>query len=101
MKTSKEFFENLKKDAAFAKQIQAAIEKKREAGAKTMYEAVIPVAAEAGYEVKTEDIDSLIKQYDGEISEEELGKIAGGFACVIVIMSVMFTISAAVTEIID
>ncbi len=98
MKTSQEFFERLQSDAAFANQIQDALVAKRADGAKTIHEAVIPVAADAGYEVKAEDIDCLLKQYEGDISEDELGKIAGGL-CFTMLISLAITAAPILTKV--
>ena len=50
MKTFKEFIEDLSKDETFAKEINEAVQAKRESGATSYQEAVVPVAAEYGYE---------------------------------------------------
>lgn len=81
MKTSKEFFERLVNDEAFAAQVEEAIKAKREAGAANYYETIIPTANELGYEVSEEELDALNKQAELEMSEEELGKVSGGLSC--------------------
>jgi len=103
VKTSKEFFDRLRTDKDFADEISVALQQKREVGAKSYYETLIPVANERGYELSREDIDSAFTQSADEMSEEELGKIAGGTSCLpatlgvsasITILSIATAISA-------
>ena len=53
MKTFKEFIEDLSKDETFAKEINEAVQAKRESGATSYQEAVVPVAAEYGYDAQS------------------------------------------------
>jgi hypothetical protein len=93
MKTAKELFEILKTDEAFAKEFSEALTAKREAGAKSYYETIIPAAEERGYELSKEELDEILKAQDSELSAEELGKVAGGGSCVtLVIGTIMITI---------
>ena len=85
MKTSKEFFERLKTDEAFAKEVGEKIAAKREAGAANYYETIIPVAAELDYEVKEEELDAISEAQTSELSEEELGKVSGGGSCLVIV----------------
>ena len=78
MGTSRELIEKLQSDEEFAKEFGAALQARREAGAKDVFETLIPVAAEYGYEVTREDIEATLAQQSEELSEEELGKVAGG-----------------------
>ena len=81
MKTAKEFIQKLNSDEAFARQVNEAIQAKRDAGAKDYTEALIPVAAELGYEIKPEQVEALRAKQAETLSEEELGKAAGGTSC--------------------
>ena len=81
MKKSKELFERLKTDEAFAKEFSEALAAKREAGAKSYYETFIPAAAERGYELSRAELDEVMNAQDAELSPEELGKAAGGTSC--------------------
>ena len=81
MKTAKEFLEKLKNDEAFAKQVNEGIQAKKAAGAKDYTEALIPVAAELGYEITAEQVEAFSAKQSETISEEELGKAAGGTSC--------------------
>ncbi len=81
MKTAKEFFERLKTDEAFAKEFMERIKEKREAGVKNYYDAIIPAAEKYGYSVSREEIDEAAQSNENELSEEDLGKVAGGTAC--------------------
>ena len=106
MKTAKEFFERIQNDEAFAKEIAEACQAKRDAGATNYYETIIPVAEERGYEVTEENLDSIVENMSSELSEEELGKVAGGTSCIVVFYMVGSLVSvtiatATVTKIID
>ena len=81
MKTAKEFVERLQNDEAFVKAVNDGIEARKNAGAKDYTEALIPVAAELGYEITVEQVEALRKKQSEVISEEELGKVAGGTSC--------------------
>ena len=81
MKTAKEFIERLQNDEAFAKQVNDGILAKKAAGAQDYAEALIPVAAELGYEITVEQVEALNASVNESISEEELGKAAGGTSC--------------------
>ena len=81
MKTAEELFNRLKTDEAFASEFAGALTAKREAGAANYYETMIPAANEAGYELTKEDIDAVLDANKGELTEEELGKVAGGTSC--------------------
>ena len=76
MKTSKEFFERLQTDEDFAKEVGEKLKAKVEAGEKDYKALWIPLAAEYGYELTGEELDEMCAQT--ELSEEELGKVAGG-----------------------
>lgn len=88
MKTAKELFERLKTDAAFAKEFTEALNAKREAGAKSYYETIIPAAEERGYAVTKDDIDEMLKAQEADLTPEELGKVAGGTSCIGAVMAV-------------
>lgn len=96
MKTSKEFFERLQNDEAFAKEIGEAVAAKREAGAESYYETFIPVAEERGYEISREELDAIHDAQAAAISDEELGKVAGGASCFVVV-SFLTVIGVSVT----
>ena len=81
MKTAKEFVEKIANDEAFAKAVNEAIQAKKNAGAKDYTEALIPVAASLGYEITTEQVEEFLAKQSEVISEEELGKAAGGTSC--------------------
>ena len=76
MKTSKEFIERLQSDEAFAGEIAQAIKAGTEKDAD--YKSVlIAVAQEHGYKLSKEELDEMEARYE-ELSDEELGKVAGG-----------------------
>lgn len=81
MKTLKDFMERMQTDEEFAKTINEAVQARRQAGASNAYEALIPAAAEAGYEITEDELRKLQKSQAEELSEEEMGKVAGGASC--------------------
>ena len=83
MKTAKEFIERLQSDEAFAKAVSDGIQAKKDAGARDYTEALLPVAAELGYEITAEQVEALCERQSEVISEEELGKAAGGTGCLV------------------
>ena len=100
MKTSKEFFERLQSDEEFAKEVAEKAKEKVDAG-ETDYKAIwIPIAAEYDYEIKGEELDELYSKATVALSEEDLGKVAGGtspLTLTIGIASTVATISVAIT----
>ena len=79
MKSSKEFFERLKTDEAFAKEVGEKIQASVEAGETNDYkEILISIAGEYGYELEEDELEELYDKATAEMSEEELGKVAGG-----------------------
>ena len=96
MKTAKEFVERLQKDEAFSREVNKKIQAKKDAGAKDYTEALL-VAAGLGYEVTKEQVDALIATQSEEVSEEELGKTAGGTSCIFAIASVTLVLGSAAT----
>ena len=96
MKTAKEFMQKLNSDEAFAKQVNDAIQAKKDAGAKDYTEALLPVAAELGYEVTAEQVEAMRAKQSEVISEEELGKAAGGTSCWVAITAASMGLSVSV-----
>lgn len=100
MRSSKEFFERLTTDEVFARAVGDAISLRREQGAANYHETIIPVAAEYGYEVTSEELDAINARQMEDLSEEELGKVAGGTSCLTylaVISSAAVSIAGLVT----
>ena len=95
MKSSKEFFDRLRNDEAFSKEVAEAIIAKREAGAENYYDVYIPVANERGYELSREEIDTILEASKEELSEEDLGKVAGGTMCPI-IASIFLAVTSSI-----
>lgn len=97
MKTSKEFFTRLQTDSDFANEVNEAIKRKKDEGAANYYETFIPVAAERGYTITVGELDAIAEEQVNELSEEELGKVAGGTSCLpaSVALSIMTTASTA------
>ena len=101
MGSSKEFFDRLANDEKFAEEISAEIKARRDSGAANYYETFIPVAEAHGYEVTQEDLDEIYDAQIAEMSEEELGKVAGGTSCLPATVSlwVMTILGTIVTSI--
>ena len=95
MKTAKEFIQRLKDDEAFAKEVNERIQAKKDAGAKDYSEALLPAAAALGYEITKEQVETLRKKQSDILSEEELGKAAGGTSCVAAIVATATAFSSA------
>ena len=96
MKTFKEFLEDLSKDEAFAKEISTQAHAKRQEGAVSYQEALIPVAAEHGYDISIDELKDYYESQTAELSEEELGKLSGGTMCAT--WGLLATIAAAATS---
>lgn len=88
MATTKDLFERLGKEPEFAEKFTECIEAKRKEGASNYYETIIPAAAEFGYDVKPEELDAIQKAQYETISEEELGKVAGGTSCLTILATI-------------
>ena len=88
MKTAKEFFEKLQSDEAFAKEVGKKAKEKIDAGEQDYKALWIPLAAEYGYEITDKELDKRVEAASAELSDEELGKVAGGTT-----PTVVFTLS--------
>lgn len=93
--TANEFFSRLKTDEAFAKEVREKVVAKHAEGTDNVYDTLIPVAAEYGCDLTNDDIDTMIESASEEISEEDLGKVAGGTMCAVISLAA-FLFSAAV-----
>lgn len=82
MKTAKEYIERLQSDKDFAAQVKEKLKAAKDAGAEDMFAAVSAAAKELGYEISPEQLKELASQSE-DVSEEELGKVAGGSVCII------------------
>ena len=95
MKTSKEFFERLQTDEVFAKEIGEKAKEKVEAGERDYKKLWIPLAEQYGYELTDEEIDEIQEKMATELSDEELGKVAGGTWTFLIMTSVYVTVISA------
>ena len=82
MNGTKAFFDRLNSDSVFASQVDEELNAAREAGASSYLETVIPVAEAHGYKITEEELANMIEGQSEVISEEELGKVAGGTSCI-------------------
>ena len=98
MKTAKELFTRIQSDDAFAKEFGDKLRERKQAGSTSQYDTLIPVAAEYGYEVTESQIDAISNGIEDELSEEELGKVAGGTSCLTALTFVL-TASAFYTAV--
>ena len=80
MKTAKEYIEKMRSDKDFAAQMSEKVKALQEAGEKDLFAAISKAAQELGYEISPAQVKD-INQVSEDISEEELGKLAGGAAC--------------------
>ena len=80
MKTAKEYIERMQSDKDFAAQIAEKIKAAKDAGAEDLFAAASAAAKELGYEVSPEQVKEISAQSE-DVSEEELGKVAGGSVC--------------------
>ncbi len=99
MKTSREFFDRLRTDKDFTAKVRDAAAAKKKAGATDAFEAMIAIAADEGYELTRETLEKFME--DNPISEEELGKVAGGFCCLPIIIPMVFMTAVSIYESID
>ena len=80
MKTAKEYIERMQNDKDFVAQMGEKIRAAQEAGEKDVFTAVSAAAKELGYDISPEQVKEISEQSE-DISEEELGKVAGGSTC--------------------
>ena len=76
MKTAKEYIEKMQSDKEFAAQMSEKAKALLAAGEKDVFAAVSKAAKELGYELSPEQVREINKRNE-DISEEELGKLAG------------------------
>ena len=80
MKTAKEYIERMQTDKEFGAQMQQKILAAKQAGAEDLFAAASAAAKELGYDISPEQIREFSDQGE-DISDEELGKLAGGSSC--------------------
>ena len=80
MKTAKEYIERMQSDKDFAAQIAEKVKAAKDTGAEDLFAAVSAAAKDLGYEISPEQVKEISAQSE-DISEEELGKVAGGTSC--------------------
>ena len=108
MKTLKDLIEAMG-DENFLNEFSEDVQKLSEEKKIESKDAFIAVAKEKGYEVSSEELDELVKQNSELISDEELGKVAGGatpaitavLSIVSLVGSITATISYKVTQDLD
>ena len=100
MKAFRELIEDLQKDEALAAKFSEAVNAKAEDAGKEEdpFGAIAEIAAEFGYEADPEELKELAVEQQENLSEEELGKVAGGSSpfC-IATASVLTTLVSAVS----
>ena len=95
MKTAKEYIERMRSDKDFVAEMAEKVKALQEAGEKDVFAAVSKAAKELGYEITPEQVKEINKPGE-DISEEELGKLAGGTSCTPCALTTL-GISAAIT----
>ena len=78
MGTAKEFIERVQSDTAFVEKVNKQILALGEAGETDIFAAVCKVAGTEGYEITLDQIKEMSTRQNGELTEEELEKVAGG-----------------------
>ena len=78
MKNSKDFFDRIAGDEAFAQEIGKKVKTKIDAGETDYKKIWIPIAEEYGYEISPDELDEMIEDAKAELSDEELTRVAGG-----------------------
>ncbi len=98
MKTAKDYIERMRSDKEFVAQMREKIKAAQDAGEKDSFAAVSRAARELGYDVSPEQVRE-ISRLNEDVSEEELGKIAGGTSCTALIswVSIVSTLSVTVS----
>ena len=94
MKTAKEYIERMRSDKDFPTQMSEKVKAILAAGEKDSFVAISKAARELGYEVSPEQIKEINRQNE-DVSEEELGKLAGGTSCTAAIVTAVMWASAA------
>lgn len=83
MGTFNEFLEKLQSNEEFAKQVNDAVAARQQAGETDPNQILIQTAKELGYSITAEEINACNAQNKeiaaAELSEEEMGKVSGGF----------------------
>ena len=82
MKTAKEYIEKMQSDKDFVAQMSEKVNAAKAAGTEDLFVAVSAAAKELGYDVSPEQVKEISNQNE-DISEEELGKVAGGTSCLL------------------
>ena len=96
MKTAKEYIERMQSDKAFFAQMGEKVKAAKDAGAEDLFAAASAAAKELGYEISPEQVKEITGQSE-DISEEDLGKVAGGTSCLGLMTPIlMSTVSATI-----
>ena len=97
MKTAKEYIERMQSDKDFAAQTAEKVKAAKDAGAEDLFAAASAAAKDLGYEISPEQIKEISAQSE-DISEEELGKVAGGTSCPLLITTGVILIITATQD---
>ncbi len=92
MGSFKDYIEKMKNDEAFAGEVRNAIAGRvgEKPDIETVDKVSVEVAAEKGFDITVEDLQKYREELSETISEEELGKVAGGFSCGWAVFSLAF-----------
>lgn len=91
MGTTKEFYDRLDNDPQFASEIATKVQARMDAGEQDPKAMLIQIAGEYGYAVSIEELEEISEEASKELSEEELGKVSGGTAIVVFLITVIGT----------
>ena len=76
----KAFFEKVEGDEALQAKVQAIVEKHEPQSDAAVAE-LVQIASEAGCEFDAEHVAQAQKAAGGELSDDDLAKVAGGYSC--------------------
>ncbi len=81
MKSSKEFFEKYNADGEFRKEVDTLIKKLKAEGESSLFTAVVKIAESFDYSMTEEEVREYRKSRSGEVSDDLLADVSGGFIC--------------------
>lgn len=92
MKSFEQYVSDMRNDQALADEIRAEIRARvgDQPDIETVDSVSVEVAKDKGYDIKVEDLQKYREELSESISEEELGKVAGGFSCGWAVFSLAF-----------
>ena len=81
MKSSKEFFEKYNADGEFKREVDTLIKKLKVEGTTSLFTAVVKIAETFDYSMTEDEVREYRKSRSGELSDDLLADVSGGFIC--------------------